>query len=69
MASLETLERRRRQRGVAHRVLDVSVAEVSLQRSRVVPSVCQRITAGVAKHVRVRLNDSLATSQRKDANR
>ena len=53
------LEPRRRQLGVAHRVLDVAVAEVRLQRSRVVSLVCQRITTGVPKHVRVRLETKL----------
>jgi hypothetical protein len=39
--------------GVSHRVLDVAVAEVSLQRSRIVALVGQRKTTGVAQHVRM----------------
>jgi len=48
----EILEPRWCQFGVAHRVLDISVAEVRLQRSRVVPLVGKRVTAGVAERVR-----------------
>jgi hypothetical protein len=36
---------------VAYLVLDVAVSEVSLQGSSVVPSVCQRVTAGMPEHV------------------
>jgi hypothetical protein len=50
--SPEVLEPIRRQLGVAHRMLDVLVAEPSLQRPRVVTGVCQCIPAGVAQHVR-----------------
>ena len=49
----EVLEPSRRQLGVSHRVLDVAVAEVSLQRSRIVALVGQRKTTGVAQHVRM----------------
>jgi hypothetical protein len=51
----EILEPARRQLGVSHRVLDVAVAEVSLQRPRIVALVRQRKTAGVAQHVWVSL--------------
>jgi hypothetical protein len=34
-------------------MLDIFVAQVGLQRERVVPSVRQCVTAGVPKHVRV----------------
>ena len=34
-----------------HRVLDVLVAEVGLQRSRIVPFIGQRKATGVAQHV------------------
>jgi hypothetical protein len=40
-------------------VLDVAVAEVSLQRSRIVTFVGQRKTTGVAEHVRVSLEAEL----------
>src|SRR6516162_4276916 len=43
----------RRQFGVAHGVLDVLVAEVMLQRSRIDPLVCQLEAAGMAQHVRM----------------
>jgi hypothetical protein len=42
-----------RQFGIAHRVLDVLVAQISLQGSRIVPSVRQCVAAGMSKHVRV----------------
>src|SRR5262245_3403744 len=48
----EILETIRRQLVVAHRVLDVLVAEPSLQRPRIVTGICQCIAAGVAQHVR-----------------
>jgi hypothetical protein len=47
----EVLEAGRRQFGIAHRVLDVAVPEVSLQRPRVVPSVGQSVTASVPLRV------------------
>jgi hypothetical protein len=43
----EILEARRRQLGIAHRVLDVAVSKVGLERPRIVPSVRQRIAASV----------------------
>jgi hypothetical protein len=55
---------RRRQLGVAHRVLDIPVTEISPQGSGVVPLVGKRVTAGVAQHVgmgleaKTRLNPS-----------
>src|SRR5262245_63225012 len=51
----EVLKSRRRQLGVAHGALNVAVAEVSLQRPRVVAFVGQRVAAGMPQHVRVRL--------------
>ena len=51
----EILEPRRRQLRVAHRMLDIAVPEVSLQGARIVPFVGQRVTAGVAEHMRVHL--------------
>src|SRR6476469_4566933 len=53
VSSPEVLEPVRRQLGVAHRVLDVAVTEVSLQRSRIVALVGQRKATGVAQHVRM----------------
>ena len=56
------LEPRRCQLGVAHRVLDIPVAEIGLQGPRVVPLVRQRIAAGMPQHVRVRLEAKLGLS-------
>ena len=52
----KAFEPRWRQLGVAHRVLDVLVAQVSLQRAGVLPVVGKLETAGVPKHVRVSLD-------------
>jgi hypothetical protein len=52
-SSPEVFEPARRQLGVSHRVLDVAVAEVSLQRPRIVALVGQRKAARVAQHVRM----------------
>jgi hypothetical protein len=49
----EILEPCRRQLGIAHRVLDILVTEVRLQRLRVVPPVCKRVPAGMTQHVRM----------------
>src|SRR5215472_1519304 len=49
----EVLEPMRRQLGVAHRVLNVLVAEPSLKRPGVVAGVGQRVAAAVPQHVRV----------------
>jgi len=38
---------------VPHRMLDVLVPQVSLQRARVMPPVCKRIAARMAQHVRM----------------
>ena len=38
---------------MSHRVLNVLVAQVCLQRPRIMPSVRQCITTGMSKHVRV----------------
>jgi hypothetical protein len=51
LAAPKVLETRRGQLCIAHRVLDVFVPEVSLQRPRVVASVRQRVATGVAQHV------------------
>jgi hypothetical protein len=61
-SSPEILEPRRRQFRIAHRVLDVLVAEVSLQRPRVVALIGQRVTACVPEHVGVRLEPELRLS-------
>jgi hypothetical protein len=53
LLSPEVLEPARRQLGVSHRVLDIAVAEVGLQRSRIVALVGQCKTTGVAQHVRM----------------
>jgi hypothetical protein len=49
----EILEPMRRQLGIAHRVLNVLVAEPGLQRPRVVAGIGQRIAAAMAQHVRM----------------
>jgi hypothetical protein len=49
----KVLEPRWRQLSVPHRVLDVFVPEIGLQRPRVVPTVGQRIAASVPKHMAV----------------
>ena len=43
--SPDFLESRRRQLSVSHRVLDIAMAEIRLERSRVVAPVCKRVTA------------------------
>jgi hypothetical protein len=53
LRSPKVLEPCRRQFGVANRMLNVAVSEVSLQRPRVVTSVRERVAAGVLEHMRV----------------
>ena len=60
----KVLEPRRGQFSVAHRVLNVAVAEISLQCTGVVALVGQRIPASVPKHVRVRLEGQLGLPAR-----
>jgi hypothetical protein len=52
----EVLESIRHQLGVVHRMLDVLVAEVRLQRPGVVALVGEGKAAGVPQHVRVRFD-------------
>jgi len=40
-------------------VLNVAVAKVSLKRSGIVSSICERIAAGVPEHLRVSLEPEL----------
>ncbi len=47
----EILEPRWAQLRVPHRMLDVLMAEIGLQRAGIVALVCEGITAGVAQHV------------------
>ena len=49
----EILEAARRRLGVAHRVLDVAVPEVRLQRAGIDAVIGQLEAAGVAQHVRM----------------
>ena len=49
----KALEAIGRQLGIAHRVLNVLVAEPGLQRPRVVAGIGQRIAAAMAQHVRM----------------
>jgi hypothetical protein len=53
LSSPEVPEPIRCQLGVAHRVLDVLVAEICLQRAGVVAGVGQGVAAAVPQHVRV----------------
>jgi hypothetical protein len=46
----------RRERRVSRGVLDIAVAQVGLQRSRIDAVICQLVTAGVAQHMRVRFD-------------
>jgi len=62
--SPEIPESSRRQFGVAHRVLDIAVTEVGLQRPRVVALVRQGEAAGVPEHVRVGLEAQTRLSAR-----
>ena len=45
-----------RQLGVAHRVLEIFVAKVRLQRPGIVTGIGERIAASVAKHVGMSLD-------------
>ena len=49
----EVLEAGRRQLGVAHRVLDVAVPQIGLQRAGIDAVIGELEAAGVAQHVRV----------------
>ena len=49
----EVLEAGRRQFGIAHRVLDVAVPEVSLQRASIDAVIGELEATGVSQHVRV----------------
>jgi hypothetical protein len=60
----EILEPRRRQLGIAYRMLNIAVPKVSLQRPRIVSLVSQRVAAGVAQHVRVCLEPKLGHDPR-----
>ena len=51
--SPEVFKAIRRQLGIAHRVLDVAMAEVGLKSSRIMALVGQGEAAGVAQHVRM----------------
>ena len=55
LISPEILKPRWRQRGVPHRVLDVAVSQIGLERPGVVALVGQRVGAGVSQHVRGRI--------------
>jgi len=55
----EILEPRRRQLGIAHRMLDVPMPQVSLESSGIMPFVGQREPAGVPQHVRMSLEAQL----------
>jgi hypothetical protein len=58
LAPPKVLKAGRRHFCVAYRVLDFAVSEVSLQRPCVVPSVRQRIAAGVPEHLCILLSPS-----------
>jgi hypothetical protein len=52
MLAPKVLEPVRRHLDIAHRVLNILVAEPSLQCSRVVTGICQGIAAGMSQHGR-----------------
>jgi len=54
----EALEPVCRELGVSHRVLNVLVPQIVLQRARVLPVVGELEAAGVAQHVRVRTGNA-----------
>jgi len=60
----KVLKSRWRQLGVAHRVLDIFVPEVGLQRPRIMPPIGQGVTAGMAEHVRVHFERELGRDPR-----
>jgi len=53
LSTPEVFEPRRRKLGIANRVLDIAVAEIGLQGSRIMPCIGQRIAAGVSEHMRM----------------
>jgi len=55
LLSPKVLEPCRRRLGVAHRMLDVAVTEIRLERPRIMPSVGQCVSASMPQHVRVSL--------------
>jgi hypothetical protein len=56
LVSEEAFEARRRQLGIAHRVLDRLVAEIALDRAGIDALIGQLIAASVPEHVRVYLH-------------
>ena len=64
LLSPEILEPRWRQLSVPYGVLNVLMAEISLQRSCVVASVGERVATGVPEHVRVCLDRQLGSDAR-----
>ena len=53
------LEPRRRQLSVAHRMLDVAMPEVNLQRTRIMTLISKRVPANVFEHMWVGLEPRL----------
>src|SRR5450830_539789 len=64
LLSPEVLEARGGQLSVADRVLNVSVAEIGLQGAGIVSLVRQRVAAGMAQHMWVRLKPELGLNAR-----
>jgi hypothetical protein len=60
----EVLEPIRRQLGIAHRVLDVLMAQVGLQGSRIMALIGKGESTGVPQHVRMSLEAQLSSHQR-----
>ena len=54
--SKEFLESLRRQGGIPRRILDIAMAEIRLDRARIVTIVGELVAAGVPQHVGVRLD-------------
>jgi len=57
--SKKFLEPLQRQGGVARRILDVAVAEIGLDRPRVVAVIGELVAAGMSWHVGVRLDTQI----------
>ena len=44
-----------RESSIPHRILDIAVPQVGLERTGIVAVICQFVTAGVAEHMRMSL--------------
>jgi hypothetical protein len=55
----DVFEPARGKRGIARRRIDRPMTQIGLQRSRIQALICQRVAAGMPKHVRVYLKTDL----------